>query len=114
MDGVFQDHLAALIHALKNFQLGELRDVLRDRIRRMPFAFFKENHHGNTGDRLGHGKDAEDRILGHRSAARDVFLAVGSLLDHFPVTRQNGYDARKLLLVHLPLHRRMQPLESLR
>jgi len=28
MDRVFQDHLAALIHALKNFQMGELRDVL--------------------------------------------------------------------------------------
>ncbi|HEY9139489.1 MAG TPA: hypothetical protein VIN93_01270 [Bryobacteraceae bacterium] len=48
----------------------------------------------------------------HRGAARDVLLAVSPLLDHFAVARQNCYDAGKLLLVHFPLHRGVEPLKS--
>jgi hypothetical protein len=47
-------------------------------------------------------------------AARDVFLAVGSLFEHFAVAGQDGYDACKLLPVYFLLHRRAEPLKSLR
>ncbi len=68
------------IEGLEDFQVRELRKVLLGRIVEAEPALFNQLHHGQRGDRLGHRRDAEDGIDGHRAAARGVRHSEGSLV----------------------------------
>ena len=94
--------------------MSKLRNELRNGIRWQPLAFFVQRHHGHARDRLGHGVVAEDRVLGHGRAAGHVSLAKRAIVHNLPVARQDGHNARHLLLVHCFLHQRMQALKPCR
>ena len=54
MVGGNEDHFAVGIHALVDLEVRELGNVFSDGIGGEPLALFVEDHHGDTGDGLGH------------------------------------------------------------
>ena len=50
----------------------ERGQVVRDGIVEADVAFLNEHHDGHRRHGFGHRRDAEDRVVGHRHAGRDV------------------------------------------
>jgi hypothetical protein len=76
VDGVFENHVAGGVDASENLEVFEFGDEFGYGIGREPFALLVQLEHGDCGDRLGHGKGAEDGVFGERRVAGDVFHAV--------------------------------------
>ena len=103
--------LVAIDHA--HLQIGEGRDVFRDRISDQEPSLLDQHHRRDRNDRLGHRIDAEDRVVTHRRAAgpqRADRLAVNQLA----VSGDQHGDARSLLLLDLTRHDCGEPLEPFR
>ena len=83
---------------LADFDVLEGRDVLGDRIGERQLALLEQHHRRHRGDRLGHGIDAEDRILGHRRLLLGVEAAHGLEVGDLAVPRdeQDGAGDRAL------------------
>jgi hypothetical protein len=99
-----EDEASAGIHAFVDFQVRELRNVFRDRVRGQPLTLLVKNHHGNAGDRLGHRKVAEDHVLCHGCVGGKIARTVGLVVDDFAVAGEDGDDAGYLLLIDALLH----------
>jgi hypothetical protein len=61
----------------------ELRDVFRNRIVQHQLSFFHQHQDGDSGDRLGHGGHAEQRVRAHRLLGIEILIAAGFEVDHF-------------------------------
>jgi hypothetical protein len=76
------DRLALLVE-LGDLHVGELREVLRQRVVDQQLAALMQLQRRERDHRLGHRRDVEDRVLGHRDARRLVAeterLVVGEL-----------------------------------
>jgi hypothetical protein len=113
VDGIFGDHLAVGVDAFENLQVRELGNVVCDGILGAPFALLVEDHHGDAGDDLGHGEDAEDRVGGHRRAAGEISLAVGFEVDELSVAHDERDGAgHGFLLVDFLLNGGVKTLEA--
>jgi hypothetical protein len=64
----------------------------------MGSSALEQDHHRHGGDRLGHGKDAEDRVGGERLACREVLQADGRAVNDPAVTGDEGDRAGQLAL----------------
>ncbi len=107
----FEGHRSSGIRTSEYFEIGELRDVLGDRIARLPLAFLVQHHHRRADNRFGHRVDAHDGVELHRRLAVDVLEAVGLVLHDLSVPRQQRHDACEMLLVDNALHRRIELFE---
>ena len=58
--------------SLHNFESTQFGKEPPDLIPQPELAFFVERHQSDADDRLGHGVDAEDRVVGHRSVGFPV------------------------------------------
>jgi hypothetical protein len=58
-----------------DFLVGKFRDEFGDGIIEQEVTFLEQHHDADRNDRLGHGKDAEDRVPRHRGACARVLLA---------------------------------------
>jgi hypothetical protein len=65
------DRLALLVE-LGDLHVGEFRKILRQRIVDQQFASLVQLQRCERDHRLGHRRDIEDRVLGHRDAGRLV------------------------------------------
>jgi hypothetical protein len=110
--GIDEDHFAVGIDAVEDLEVRELGDVFGDGISGQPLALLVEDHHGDAGDRLGHGVVAEDGVFGHGRAvaSRD---AVGAVVDDFAVAREDGDGAGELLVIDLALDEGVEVFEAL-
>ena len=77
-----------------DFHVFECRDVLRNRILEHDLALLEHHHDRDRGDRLGHGVDAEDRILGHRRLGFGIEHADGLEIRNLAVTHDHRDSAR--------------------
>ena len=96
-----------------HLEAGELGDVLGHRVVERPLALLPEHHHGHAHDRLGHRRDAEDRVAGDRLLGRQILNAVGVEVDDLAVSCDERRDAGELAVVHQRAHRplkRLQPV----
>ena len=55
-----------------DLHLGEFGEICGDRVAQVEFALFIELHCRHSDDRLGHRREAEDGVLGHRLGRRLV------------------------------------------
>ena len=55
-------------------------------------AFFDQHHEGDARDRLGHGVDAEDRVVLDGDLALDIGQTLNRVVDQFsaPIDRELG------------------------
>ena len=109
---VLDDGLSVGTRCLGHLQVGELGDVLRHRIVEREPAFLVERHQCDARDGLGHRVDAENRVLGHGHAVRDVLFAVRLEVRDLAVPGNDGDDAGKYAPVDESLHRGTQFAES--
>jgi len=93
--------------------LGEGRQVLGDRIGQHDLAFFRQDHRADRGERLGHRVDAEDGVLGHRSAARGISRAERLEVCDAALARDDRHRAGKLLRLDLGLQGLADPAEPI-
>ena len=68
------------VEALEHFQVCQLRQVLLGRIVEAEPALLDQLHHRQRRDRLGHRRDAENGVDGHRPAAGGVCHSEGALI----------------------------------
>ena len=70
-----------------------LRQVLRHLVVNLQLAFVDEHHDGDRGDRLGHRRHVEDRVLGHRRAGERAALAEGLVVEDAVLVDHGDGDA---------------------
>ena len=98
MVGGFGDD-AVLVLANRHGQVLELRYVLLHRVAEPKPAFLVEQHQGDAGDRLGHGVDAENGVLGHRLGGLHVLGAEGAEVRHLAVPGDERGDGRQAAVI---------------
>lgn len=99
---------------LRDLQVGEFGNVLGHRIVQLPLALLEQDHHGDAGDRLAHGINAEDAVLLHRRAAFQLTLAGRLQLHDLAFSRHHGHDARHVATLGDCFHFGREQLEPLR
>jgi hypothetical protein len=72
---------AALLHFDAHLQLFQLRQVCGHWVHQLQLAFFGQHQGRHHGDRLGHRRDAKDRVGAH-GAVRGPILKTEGLLVH--------------------------------
>ena len=93
--------------------VGELGDVLRHRLGERELALFRQHHGGKRDDRLGHRRNAEDRVVGHRRPGLLV-AETERLVHHGLAVACDQHDrARQLAHVDADLDAVAQPLQAL-
>ena len=97
-----------------HFPLGQLRQELRDGIGDEELAVLHEHHRRHRGERLGHGVEAEDGVLGHRLAGRLVAHAEGLEVDDLALARDERHRAGDLAGLDLAAQHAADALEPLR
>ena len=102
--------LLARIH----LQVREFRDVLGDRIGRLPLPFLVQDHHRHAGHRLGHRVDSRDGVELHRRLLLEILEAVGLVLHDLALARHQRDDAGQVLLVDDVLHAVVHLVEAAR
>jgi hypothetical protein len=70
-----------------------LGQVFRDIVIELQLALVDEHHDRRRRHRLGHRRDVEDRVLGHRHVPRDAHLAERLVVEHAVATDDRDYDA---------------------
>ena len=80
----------------QNFGVGELWDVLRDRIIEPDLAVLDQLHRCNRDDRLCHRIDAEDRLRRHRVRIPRAFGSNGRDVHHLAAPGDKEKPARNL------------------
>lgn len=83
---------------------AELRQVPFDRVLDRQLALVHEDHDAQGGNRLGHGGDAEEGVLGHRLLAGQVQAADGLVADDAVLPADDRDGAGDVVLVHERLH----------
>ena len=73
-----------------NLHVFEGGNEFGDRRVQLEMPFFVKHHHGDAGDRLRHGVDAEDSIKFHRFRCGDVAQAEFFKMDEFPFAGNHG------------------------
>ncbi len=68
-----------------NMGVAVLREVLVQGLVQQELAPFEQHHARRTDDHLGHRKEAENRIFGHRSLLLDVGIPEITLVQDLPV-----------------------------
>ena len=97
-----------------HLEAGELGDVLGHRVVERPLALLPEHHHGHAHDRLGHRREAKDRVAGDRLLRRQILDAVRVEVDDLAVPRDERRDTGEFAVVHQRAHRllnRLQPVD---
>ena len=97
----------------RDLHLGELGQVLRDRIAELEPALFVQGHQRHGSDRLGHRRDPEDRVPGHRGALFGPAFALGLEVDDLAAAGNQADCAGDLLAVDVAGHRFGQTLQAL-
>jgi hypothetical protein len=108
------EHRRPFLLAGVHLEVGEFRNVLRDRIARLPLSFVVQHHHRHAGDRLGHRVDAGDRVQLHRRLLLEILEAVGLVLHDLALARHQRDDAGEVLLIDQALHGLVHPVEAAR
>ncbi len=88
----------------RDLQILEARDVLRHRIGDAELALLHHHHDRDAGDRLGHRRDAEHRVLRHRLLRLDVGDAGRFEVRDTPVARHQRHAAADLARRDVALH----------
>ena len=91
---------------LEHSHARELGQPLGDRIVEFELAFLPQYKGRKRGDRLGHGRDAEQGVAGHRQARLDVTMADGVNLDDLALAPDQGDEAGEVTGVDHRLQRR--------
>ncbi len=94
------ERLGAVLRLLldAHFDVGEGGNVFRNGIFEPELALFDQHHRDHAGDRLGHRKQAEDRVIGHRQPGRDVAHAEEFVIDRLAVLLDQQDRAGNLAL----------------
>jgi hypothetical protein len=86
------------VEGLEDLQAREGGQVFLDGIVEPEPALLDELHRGGRGDRLGHRRDAEQRICRQRPAGRDIGFAERALVQHPLAIGRHGDHAGKVLV----------------
>src|SRR5262249_7912226 len=86
--------------------------VLGHRIRERELTLFEQHHRSHGGYRLGHGIDAEDRVLGHWHLFLDIETAHGLEVNDLALPRDPHYGAGNVPLGNLDVECVRDALES--
>ena len=76
----------------------------RDRFVEIELAIVEEHQRGGTGDRLGHGVDADQRIHPHRRTGLEVEGARRMFEDDLAAPSDHRGHAHQLAVGHHPVH----------
>ena len=98
--GVLGRHQLALY---QHVQVGQFRHELGNWVRELKLALFVEHHSRHAGDRLGHGEDAKEGILGERPVVVRTALPNRLEVDDLALPRHQRNRAGELLLIHIAL-----------
>ncbi len=104
-----QIELAVVLDA--DLLIGKFRDELRNGVAEQEMAILDQHHDAGRDDRLGHRKDAKDRIVRHRRGGRRALLAEGFEPADLTAPRHHRGHARDGSLVDLALERIRHPLQ---
>ena len=85
------------------FGFLELGNELRYRIVQAQLSFFEHHHHGDAGNGLGHGRQAEDRVLLHGAFRFDIHQAVRFEVHDAAAPGHQRYGARNFTGVDMAL-----------
>lgn len=87
---------------------------LRDRIAQHELPFFDQHQDRYRGHRLGHRREPEQRVVGHRLVRLDVRQTVRLEVHDFPFSRDQRHRAGKVFGVDVALDHGMNALQTLR
>ena len=76
-------------------------------------AFLVERHQGDADDRLGHGVDAEDRVVGHRPAGFPIRHAYRLPVGDLALAGHHPDRPGKLAEIDILLHGLRDAVESI-
>jgi hypothetical protein len=109
----FQRLCGCIIGVNGDLKLSEYRDITRDRIGDEQFAFFRQHHRSDGGERLCHRCNAKDRI-GRRGCARfAIAIAKGFQASDFSVPCNQHHGARDGARVDIRFQRIRQTRQAL-
>jgi len=94
--------------------LGELRQVVADRIGNQQLTLLLQQHHADAYQRFGLRGDAVDAVYAQVCARLSIALGKGHEISHFAAPSHQSDRARQLIVVDIRLDDGGQPLESLR
>jgi hypothetical protein len=104
------DPLALLAH----HHLGELREMLRQRIVKAEFAVVRQDRDAHGRNRLAHGCDPEDVVGAHLALAVHLRRAGCADMENPILAGDQGHDAGRLALIDKLLHSRRDPGKAVR
>src|SRR5215813_3959041 len=108
-------HLAvSVLSRDRDLEIGELREIFRDRIGERQLALLSEDQRGNRYEWLPHRIQAKDGIPGHRRAGCWIALSERLEVRDFAFASNQDDRARESFIRDLGLDRLSEPLESLR
>jgi hypothetical protein len=82
--------------------------VFGDWLVERPLTLLPEHHHGHTHDRLGHRREAEDRVPGDRLLGRQILDAVCVDVHNLAVSCDERRHTCELTVVHQRAHRLLE------
>ena len=88
-----------------DFDVLELGKILRDGRADVELVLFGQDHRGHRGDRLRHGRDAEDGVLLHGRLRGAILIADGVIGDDLAVAHHQQHGAGYALVFDVGLNR---------
>src|SRR6266508_5018258 len=89
-----------VVDAGKDGNVGEIRNVARDRVVESQLARLDQHERADADNRLGHGRDTEDRVRLHRLAGLDVAEAHAWQLCRLALPGDETHRSRDLAAVN--------------
>ncbi|OIQ75775.1 hypothetical protein GALL_425520 [mine drainage metagenome] len=96
---------------LQHLHVGELWRPFGDRVVEPELAFLHQHQGRDRGDRLGHGIDTPDGILGHRPPGLDIGQPPAFVVNHAALMRDLHRHAGDMPRSDIPLHPTRDPLQ---
>ena len=106
------DQLEPAVALDADLLFGEFRDELGHGIDQQQLAVLDQRHNGDRDDRLGHGEDAEDGVVGHWPTIRRALPADRVEPADLALARDHHGGARQSSLVDLALEGVRQLLQA--
>jgi hypothetical protein len=97
---------------VEHFDIGERRDVLRDRVAQLKAPFLEQHQYRRARDWLGHGVDAKQRIVAHGRASGNIGHTAGFEMHRLAAPRHQRNHPGQLALVDITLHHSVDPAKS--
>ncbi len=101
------------LRVLQHLHVGELGRPLGDRVVQLELALFHQHQRRHGGHRLGHRRDPEQGVSGHRLVPRDVAPAGRADLGDLALAPDQGDRSRQVAGADDPLQNGRRPRQRL-